>query len=182
LERLGEAALAVSIEIAKRMVDSPYHPEPRHEPGRAFASASRAVRLTFAMEARVDERIFAMRKGGAGVVLARATAAAARPAMVASGTAPLARERVERDDDRPREDLVDRERVDPAPTGRPERAFEPISADESSGHPAAEISGEHRAFPPPRSRPDGESRPPHFGGGRGFEPYVAGGVDPPRRE
>jgi hypothetical protein len=64
LERLAVVGMAVAEEIGKRAVNAPYHPEVRHEPGRAFANVSRAVRLTIALCMRIDKDILAMRKGG----------------------------------------------------------------------------------------------------------------------
>ncbi len=63
LERLSVLGMVIAEEITQRMVDSPYHPEPVHEPGRAFAQVSRAVRLTVALEAKVGAEIIALRNG-----------------------------------------------------------------------------------------------------------------------
>ena len=63
LERLAEVGMAMAEEIAERHLSSPHHSEPRHEPGRAFASVSRAVRLTAALVLRLDADIVAMCKG-----------------------------------------------------------------------------------------------------------------------
>ena len=63
LGRLAEWGMALSKDICQRSMDSPYHPELKHDPGRAFAAASRAVRLTLAMQARVQKEIIALRNG-----------------------------------------------------------------------------------------------------------------------
>jgi len=43
------------------------HPEPRHDPADSFARLSRAVRLTLALEATVEEQLAALRAGGLGL-------------------------------------------------------------------------------------------------------------------
>jgi hypothetical protein len=63
LEELAVMGMALSKEICVRFIDGPYHPEPRHDPGKAFAAVSRSVRLTLAMEVKVEDRIVALRKG-----------------------------------------------------------------------------------------------------------------------
>jgi hypothetical protein len=63
LQRLTEIGMALAEEIADRNVHAPLHPEPRHEMGRAFASVSRAVRLTVVLEGRIEAEIFAIRNG-----------------------------------------------------------------------------------------------------------------------
>ena len=65
IERLAEIGMAMAEEIGERHVGSAYHPEPRHEPGRSFASVSRAVRLSVAMVLRLDADIVAMCNGEA---------------------------------------------------------------------------------------------------------------------
>ena len=65
LRRLGDLGMRLTEEIVERAVNSPYHPEPRHEPGKAFASVSRAVRLTLALQVRMEDRLIALRKGRA---------------------------------------------------------------------------------------------------------------------
>ena len=54
---------AIARAERRRGIEGPYHPEARHDPGRAFAAASRAVRLTLMLEARIDEQILALRNG-----------------------------------------------------------------------------------------------------------------------
>ena len=73
LERLAVLGMALAEEITQRMVDSPYHPEAVHEPGRAFAQVSRAVRLTLVLEAKMEAQIITLRNerilaGGATTV------------------------------------------------------------------------------------------------------------------
>ena len=63
LERLVEVGMELVEEIRERHVQAPLHPEPRHDPARAFAQVSRAVRLTLAFAGRIDAEILAMRKG-----------------------------------------------------------------------------------------------------------------------
>ena len=63
LEELSELGMGLARELTSRAVEGPYHPEPRHDPARAFASIARAVRFTLALEAKVEERILALRKG-----------------------------------------------------------------------------------------------------------------------
>ena len=63
LADLAEVGMAVVREIARRMVHGPDRSGPRFDPARAFAAASRAVRLTIALEAKVDEQLLAFRKG-----------------------------------------------------------------------------------------------------------------------
>ena len=63
LEYLADWGMALSKDICVRSMDSPYHPELKHDPGRAFAAASRAVRLTLAMEERVEGYILALCNG-----------------------------------------------------------------------------------------------------------------------
>ena len=63
LERLAEIGMAMAEDIAERQLSAPYHPEPRHEPGRTFANVSRAVRLTAALVLRLDGDILAMCNG-----------------------------------------------------------------------------------------------------------------------
>ena len=63
LDRLAVIGMAIAEEIGERIVGAPYHPEPRHDPVRGFAAASRSVRLTLAMVTRVDAEILALRNG-----------------------------------------------------------------------------------------------------------------------
>jgi hypothetical protein len=67
-------------EIRERNVQAPLHPEPRHDPARAFALVSRAVRLSLAFAARIDADIMALRNGEFS---SRATAGGSEPACAA---------------------------------------------------------------------------------------------------
>ena len=111
LEALAEAGAALAKEIAVRMIDGPYHPEPRNDPGRSFAAVSRSVRLTLVLEARVDEKIFALCNGDLPV----APAAPARPTNAAGTAGPCPDDETldlgPRDSNR--ECLVESERGDP---------------------------------------------------------------------
>ena len=100
LLRLASVGMRVAEEIAERAVNSPYHPEPRHEPGRAFAAISRAVRLTLTLEAKVAIYLLALRRGEVP------------PEPVARAPRPPAERRAARDRDDVSECLVDRETLD----------------------------------------------------------------------
>jgi hypothetical protein len=63
LERLAVIGMAMAEELGERHATSPYHSEPRHDPGRSFAGVSRAVRLTAALVIRLDADILAMCNG-----------------------------------------------------------------------------------------------------------------------
>ena len=65
LRRLAAIGMRMAEEIGTRMIESPYHPEPRHEPGRAFATLSRGIRLTLVLQTRVEREIIALRKDDA---------------------------------------------------------------------------------------------------------------------
>jgi hypothetical protein len=71
LERLSDLGMQLAQDIAGRAAQAPRpsaedgHPEPRHEPGRAFAAVSRAVRFTLALEAKIDREIHALMRGDA---------------------------------------------------------------------------------------------------------------------
>ena len=88
-ERLAVIGMELAEEIRERSVQAALHPEPRHDPCRAFALVSRAVRLSLAFAARIDMDIIAMRKGeptslartGAG---RRPAAPPEKPAMASS--------------------------------------------------------------------------------------------------
>jgi hypothetical protein len=62
LERLTVIGMELVEDIRARNVQAP---EPRHDPARAFAAVSRAVRLTLAFAGRIDADILAMRNGDA---------------------------------------------------------------------------------------------------------------------
>ena len=102
LRRLSTLGMRLAEETVERAVNSPYHPEPRHEPCQAFARVSRSVRLTIVLQARFEAGPLAFRNtgGGAGAV--------ARPAPARhddGGPDPL---------DPAREDLRERESLDEA--------------------------------------------------------------------
>lgn len=116
LERLADIGMALAEEIGTPNINTPYHPEPRHDPGRSFAAVSRAVRLTLTLEAGVEAAILALRKGETPAPPPPRTArAAARAGSDADG---------DRDPrEGCREDLVDREDFDgvsyPLPSSLP---------------------------------------------------------------
>jgi len=60
-DRLAVPGMRLAEEVVQRAVDSPYHPEAKHEPARAFAQVSRAVRFTLTLQARVQKEILALR-------------------------------------------------------------------------------------------------------------------------
>ena len=63
LQRLADLGMRLAEEIVERAVNSPYHPEPKHEPARAFATISRAVRLTLVLQEKMQATLIALRKG-----------------------------------------------------------------------------------------------------------------------
>ena len=63
LDRLAALGMRLAEEVVERAVESPYHPEPKHEPVRAYDRVARAVRLTLVLQARTEEQIIALRKG-----------------------------------------------------------------------------------------------------------------------
>ena len=191
LEELAEVGIALAKEIAVRMIDGPYHPEPRNDPGRSYATVSRSVRLTFALQATVDRQILALLDGDTVPVEAPKAASVRAPQP---SVAP-------RKHDEGRECLVESERPDlPDFTADLETPSSPEVSMADSRRSAASLVGigreagtsgalyeddsrEDLAVPSPRSRPEGESRPPHFGEGRMVaEPAVDGCADPPSRE
>ena len=196
LEAMAEVGAVFAKEISVRMIDGPYHPEPRHDPGRAFAAVSRSVRLTLALETRIDERLLGLHNGD---VLP------AEPE--AWGTAPVPRGARETRNSAEgwgfggeagshrfdRESLVETECGDfgiapPSPevgradSRRPAASRVGVRRDVGSPGKRYEVdSPGDLAVPPPRSRPEGGSRPPHFGGGRMSGDFRRSG-DPPARE
>jgi hypothetical protein len=50
-------------KLARDMMDGPFHPESRHDTARAFDVVTRSLRLTLAMEERVDRQLFALHNG-----------------------------------------------------------------------------------------------------------------------
>ena len=65
LHRLAVLGMRLADEVCERAINSPYHPEPVHEPARAFAAVSRAVRLTLVLQAKVEAGLLALRNGDA---------------------------------------------------------------------------------------------------------------------
>ena len=63
LQRLANLGMRLAEEICERAINAPYHPEPRHEPARAFANVSRAVRLTLVLQEKTETKLIALRKG-----------------------------------------------------------------------------------------------------------------------
>ncbi len=81
LRELAELGMALTRELTRRTLAAPEPPEqasdveakpapnsrdipgPRHDPAESFARLSRAVRLTLALEAKVDEELTALRAG-----------------------------------------------------------------------------------------------------------------------
>lgn len=87
LERLGVIGMRMAEDIGERAVQAALHPEPRHEPCRAFASLSRAVRFNLAFQMWIDTDILAMRKGEKPAVAARSRPTAAAAAVIAAPAA-----------------------------------------------------------------------------------------------
>ena len=122
LEELSELGMGLARELTTRFIDGPYHPEPRHDPGRAFAAVSRTVRFTLAMEAKVDDHILALRKGEAP-----------KPARVAAApSAPRESKREAIDETR---DEADEERACAEFDGLYERLTEPEHDDAPLSRP-----------------------------------------------
>jgi len=71
LRRLADLGMQVAEDLAKRAVSAAQDAEPRHDPAESFARASRAVRLTLALEVRFEQELAAL--------IAGAKAAAAAP-------------------------------------------------------------------------------------------------------
>ena len=61
----------LSKKLARDMLDGPFHPESRHDTARAFDVVTRSLRLTLAMEDRVDRQLFALHNGELPVAPAR---------------------------------------------------------------------------------------------------------------
>ena len=61
----------LSKKLARDMMDGPFHPESRHDTARAFDVVTRSLRLTLAMEDRVDRQLFALHNGELPVAPAR---------------------------------------------------------------------------------------------------------------
>jgi hypothetical protein len=65
LRRLAELGMKLAEELTQRTLAASKDPEPRHDPAGSFARVSRAVRLTLALEAKVDQDLAALRQGPA---------------------------------------------------------------------------------------------------------------------
>jgi hypothetical protein len=63
LQELAGMGVSLAREISQRFIEGPHRPEPRPDPSRAYATVSRAVRLTLILEARTEKQILAWRKG-----------------------------------------------------------------------------------------------------------------------
>jgi hypothetical protein len=81
LEDLVEVCVTLSKKLARDMMDGPFHPESRHDTARAFDVATRSLRLTMAMEARVDAQLFALHNGELPAAPARRKEAGGTPAV-----------------------------------------------------------------------------------------------------
>ena len=166
LENIARGGEALAKEIVVRFIEGPYHPEPRHEPGRAFANVSRSVRLTLTLEAKTDEKIFAMLNRDVSAFDpmpsraandTRADGAARRP-----DDAPMSADRPDAESER----LVDVERPDTPTRSACRATVERIAAEPNRS--------ENREFA--SLRPPSPDHPP---GSRLSEPPIASGRDPP---
>ena len=63
LADLVHVCVTLSKKLARDMLDGPFHPESRHDTARAFDVVTRSLRLTLAMEDRVDRQLFALHNG-----------------------------------------------------------------------------------------------------------------------
>jgi hypothetical protein len=63
LDRLAALGMRLAEEVVERVVESPYDPEPKHEPVKAYDKVARAVRLTLVLQARTEAEIIALRNG-----------------------------------------------------------------------------------------------------------------------
>ena len=64
LRELAELGMQLTRVLVQRAAEAPAEPEPRHNAAESFARVSRAVRLTLALEAKVDQDLAALRNGG----------------------------------------------------------------------------------------------------------------------
>jgi hypothetical protein len=112
LRRMASLGMRLVEEVCERAINSPYHPEVKHEPCRAFATVSRAVRLTLVLQAKTEADLIALRNGKP-VVAERASGpretTKAAPKATADGDLDDATS------DPARETLRDRERFDEFP-------------------------------------------------------------------
>ena len=65
LRELAELGTRMTRELVERAAAAPADAEPRHNPAESFARVSRAVRLTLALEAKIDQDLAALRDGPA---------------------------------------------------------------------------------------------------------------------
>jgi hypothetical protein len=86
LDRLAALGMRLAEEVVERAVDTPYHPEPKHEPVKAYDKVARAVRLTLVLQARVEEQIIALRNGEP---MSSAVAAEPEPELSVRPEAPI---------------------------------------------------------------------------------------------
>ncbi len=78
LRRLADLGMRLAEEVCERAIAAPYHPELRHEPARAFAAVSRAVRLTLVLQVKMEALLVALRNGEAVSIDTAAVACAKR--------------------------------------------------------------------------------------------------------
>jgi hypothetical protein len=112
LRRMASLGMRLVEEVCERAINSPYHPEVKHEPCRAFATVSRAVRLTLVLQAKTEADLIALRNGDPAV------AERTRRPRETTKAAPKATADGDLDDatsDPARETLRDRERFDEFP-------------------------------------------------------------------
>ena len=194
----------LSKKLARDMLDGPFHPESRHDTARAFDVVTRSLRLTLAMEDRVDRQLFALHNGELPVAPARRKEAgedAGAPAVSAEVQPEPERSAGSESDDREHdierresetERLVEYDRFDLTDI---DANVEAIQADIGRLSPSPEVgrvdspqaSGVGKCGSSAKSGGDRDSPtpdfaslrldPPHFGGGR-----VADLPDPPPRE
>lgn len=115
LEELAVVGMTLAKDIAIRSMDSPYHPELKHDPGRSFAGAARAVRLSLILAARTDEQIVALRnRTSLAPAGARTSSTSGGRSVVEQARGSTDRETDDREDtdpvrEREREYLIERE-------------------------------------------------------------------------
>ena len=72
LRRLAELGMQIAEGLARRAVSAADDAEPKHDPAESFARASRAVRLTLALEARFEQELAALIAGDKAAEASRA--------------------------------------------------------------------------------------------------------------
>jgi hypothetical protein len=95
LRRLAELGMKLAEALAERVVSASKDPEPRHDPAGSFARVSRAVRLTLALEAKIEQDLAALRQGG-DVTEASAPKGPPWPEDIARGAVPKGHPRAHR--------------------------------------------------------------------------------------